>query len=433
MVNILQDLRKKELCLFIYIFIFILGVYIGVVPSVYNEYRLLELFLLLGIVLYSLFNEQYFFSRIEILFLIFVFSGYFFWDNYQFIIVDVLLAYLLYKSFHFLNYNDLVTKAIVFASLLIFILFPVSLFEYMLTGIYKDWHPLPWNIRVYNSYLLIVSIFAVWYYITDNKYINIYLAFIFLAFLSILLEGGRSATLAFSIFIMLVCGFNRLVRWRLAVTYTASWLSYICITYFANFNLSRLTAITSSTLDLHVVRATSSLRYDLWMNAYQCWLTSPLVGCGFYQLDGYTHLAAHPHNVFIQFVSETGLIGFSFLAFIMITIIRNIAWQSKNSYFVIAAFLALGVDLSLSGVHIYPVTQILLLWLFVFLLKNPAFLHPQYFNKNTSNNSSIEFYLSAITYFILTIIFIFLVIDAAILTEVVRFGGPRFWEHGYQL
>jgi O-antigen ligase len=339
----------------------------------------------------------------------------------------------LYKSFRFLNYNDLVTKAIVFASLLVFILFPVSLFEYMVTGIYNDWHPLPWNIRVYNSYLLIVSIFAVWYYITENKYRNTYLAFIFLAFLSILLEGGRSATLAFSVFMILVCSFNRSVRWRLALTYTASWLSYICITYFAHFNLSRLTAITSSTLDLHIVRATSSLRYDLWMNAYQCWLTSPLAGCGFYQLDGYTHLAAHPHNVFIQFLSETGLIGFSFLAFIMITITRNIAWQSKNSYFVVAAFLALGIDLSLSGIHIYPVTQIVLLWLFVFLLKNPVFSHSQYFNRNTSNKPSIEFYLSAITYFILTIIFIFLVIDAAMLTEVVRFGGPRFWEHGYQL
>ena len=425
MINIVKKFQNKEVFIAAYLLLFILGIHIGFMPSFYNDYRLLEILLLLGLGLYTFFDKQYFLSKVEMFFFIFILIGYSIWDNSDFVLIELLLAYLLYKAFYFLKYDNLLTKLIVLASFLTFITFPLSLLEYAATGIYNDWHPLPWNIRVYSSYFLIISIFAVWFYITENKYRTIYLLFIFLAFFSILLEGGRSATIAFTAFMIMVCGFNSVVRWKLISTYALSWLSYLFITYFASLNTIH------SNFDL--LRTTSSLRYELWMDAYRCWLQNPLVGCGFYQLDDPNRSYAHPHNLLLQVLSEVGLIGLSFLAFIIFTILKNINWKSQHSYFVFAVLLAVGIDVSFSGVHIYPVTQIALLWLFVFVLKNPVFSHHQYSSNKGNETTSTQFYASIIVYGILTFIFSYLLLNTSMISEAGVSGRPRFWENGYTL
>ena len=425
MINIVKKFQNKEVFIAAYFLLFILGISIGPMGSFYNDYRLLEILLLLGLGLYTFFDKQYFLSKVEVFFFIFILIGYLIWDNSDFVLIELLLAYLLYKAFYFLKYDNLLTKLIVLASFLTFITFPLSLLEYAATGIYNDWHPLPWNIRVYSSYFLIISIFAVWFYITENKYRTIYLLFIFLAFFSILLEGGRSATIAFTAFMIMVCGFNSVVRWKLISTYALSWLSYLFITYFASLNTIH------SNFDL--LRTTSSLRYELWMDAYRCWLQNPLVGCGFYQLDDPNRSYAHPHNLLLQVLSEVGLIGLSFLAFIIFTILKNINWKSQHSYFVFAVLLAVGIDVSFSGVHIYPVTQIALLWLFVFVLKNPVFSHHQYSSNKGNETTSTQFYASIIVYGILTFIFSYLLLNTSMISEAGVSGRPRFWENGFTL
>lgn len=94
-------------------------------------------------------------------------------------------------------------------------------------------------------------------------------------------------------------------------------------------------------------------------------------------------ISAHPHNLFIQVLTETGLIGFGFLILVIWNILKRIKWNLKENYFVISAFIAVSIDLSFSGIHIYPVTQVALLWLFVFLLKNPEFQHAASFHPST--------------------------------------------------
>jgi len=417
-------IQNKELLIALYFLLFILGITVGVSPNFYNEFRVLEIVLLLGVGFYSLFSNQYFFLRKESLFLIFIIVGSFFWDNYQFIVVDLLLAYLLYKSFHFLNYNNLVTQIIVWASFIIFLLLPIALWDYVATGTYSpNWYPMPWNIRVYSSYFLILSIFAVWFYLTEKQYKFLYLLFLFLAFLAVLLDGGRSVTLAYTVFVAMISILYRRARWQLVLVYAMSWLAYIAITYTANVN----------TTSLRIVRDTRSDRYDLWINALQCWLQNPVFGCGFYQLDKNTDIAAHPHNLFIQVLTETGLLGFGFLIYMMLIIIKRINWQQKQSYFVVAAFLSVGIDLSFSGIYIYPITQVALLWLFVFLLKNSEFSHSQYFDRKIKNESSILKLLSIIIYIILTATFLYIFLKTTALSESMPLAPPRFWEYGYQL
>ncbi|MGP9688732.1 O-antigen ligase family protein [Psychrobacter sp. AOP22-C1-C5] len=429
MFSVVRRFKNKELFIALYFLLFILGVTVGITSKFYNEFRVLELALLFGFGVYSLVNKQQHTSKIELLFLAYIGVASLFWQNYEFIVVDLLLAYLLYKSFFSLEYNELVTKIIVFASLLIFPLLPLSVLDYINTGIYYPiWHPMPWNIRVYDSYLLIISIFAIWLYITETKYKSLYLLFILLAFFSILLNAGRSATLAYTIFIVII--FNRTVRWQLLTTYTAAWLAYIAITYLAATNFVN----SSSALEIQIARTTTSLRYDLWVNAFECWLQSPIVGCGFYQLGSYEYLAAHPHNLLIQVLTETGLIGLGFLLAMIFVIFKNVDWRSEKNYFTIAALLAIGVDLSLSGAHIYPITQIALLWLLVFLLKNRVFQHASYFNKVPEVNSLGKIVVCSIIYFVLMAIFIYIFTTTSVFLDSDMLATPpRFWEYGYKL
>lgn len=397
--------------------------YLVLIGNFYNNFRVLEVIILLILYFYSIFNDKIIFSKIDFIYFILIIQGVFYWRNSYFIIIDLLVFYLLYKAFLILEYNRLVSIFIIIISLLIFLLLPVSILEYINLGIYKNWYPLPWNIRFYDSYFLIFTIFAVWFYLTEKKYINIYLLFLFLAFLSMLMDGGRSVALSYSIFIITICIFNSKARWSLFTVYIMTWLTYLLISYFTSLTY----------FDVKLVRESSSGRYELWSNAYKHWLEHPIIGSGFYQLDSYQNLSAHPHNLFIQILTETGLVGFLFFSFIIIIIIKNIDWNLKKNYFLLAALGAIGIDLSFSGAYIYPVTQIALLWLFVFLLKNPDFSHAFYFGNLTSKNLIKNKNINFILFYFLVFIFLYIFLNMYILSEKLPLAPPRFWEYGYQL
>lgn len=396
--------------------------------SFYNEYRILEVVLLLILGLWAVFKRQYQVNRTEMLFFASITISSFFWQHSLFIIIDLLLTYLLYKSFKLLNYSELITKFIVISSFMLFLLLPVALLDYINSGSYiANWYPLSWNIRVYDSYFLILSIFATWFYICNERYKSLYLLFLFLAFLAVLLDGGRSVTLAYTAFIAIVIISHRSGRLPLVGIYIGSWLAYLAVTYAASLGSA----------SLRIARESSSGRIALWVNGLQCWVEHPVLGCGFYQLEQYPQLSAHPHNIFIQVLTETGLIGFGFLAFIIFKLVRHISWSFKENYFVIAALLAISIDMSLSGVHVYPTTQMALLWLFVFLLKNPVFAHASYFHspvKLTPPNTSIlAKYLPILLISILMLIFGYMFMTTSIFLEEIPSTPPRFWGYGYHL
>ena len=425
----LNQLNRKELFIAIYFLCFILGIVnFSSGYNFYNEYRIFEIILLLMFGLFSAFKGHYQVNKSEILFFAFIAVSNLFWQHSLFIIIDLLLAYLLVKSFQLINYNELITKVIVLSSLVIFLLLPVTLLDYVTSGTYiPNWYPLSWNIRVYDSYFLVLSIFSTWFYISGGRYKNIYLLFLFLAFFAVLLDGGRSVTLAYTSFVIIIAICHKPTRLPLILTYITSWLAYLAITYAASFGSDGLA----------IVRESSSGRIDLWVNGLQCWVTRPILGCGFYQLEQYPQLSAHPHNIFIQVLTETGLIGFAFLAFIVFKVARHISWSFKENYFVLAGLLAVSIDMSLSGVYIYPITQMALLWLFVFLFKNPVFAHASYFyspeNLAPSDTSILAKYLPILLIGILVLIFGYLFMTTSIFSEEMPSTPPRFWGYGYHL
>ncbi|WP_335962542.1 O-antigen ligase family protein [Acinetobacter haemolyticus] len=419
--NFLNHLKNKELLVALYfvLFIFLFPIF----SNFYNEVRFVEIIILFFYS--SIAFYKYKISITEILFFLFISMGCFFWQGFEFIFFELLIFYLLYKSFLVLNYNSQISKTILLFSFLIFIMFPLSIYHFIVSGIYQNWYPLPWNIRIYNSYFFICLILATWFYLMESKYKNIYLFFIFLAFLSILLDGGRSAILAYSIFIACICLFNRAARLKILFTYIATWLTYFSILFFSSNSASGVRSIA---------RESTSGRYELWVSAFQCWSQNPIFGCGFYQLDQYSGvISAHPHNLFIQVLTETGLIGFGFLILVIWNILKIIKWNLKENYFVISALIAVSIDLSFSGIHIYPITQIALLWLFVFLLKNPEFQHAASFNQSAHETSKKSKIFGFIVYILITLAFIYLFFYTSALSESLPSTPPRFWEYGYQL
>ena len=313
-------LKNKELLIFLYFLLVILGLSNSIGDNFYHEYRIIQVALLLIFGLWAVVKNQYMVGKGEWLFLIFIAGGSVFWQQPLFIIIDLLVAHLLFKGFQVLDYNELITKMMVLGSLVLFLMLPVALLDYVTSGTYiANWYPLSWNIRVYNSYFLILSTFATWFYINSQRYKNVYLLFLFLAFFAVLLDAGRSVTLAYTAFIIIVAVYYNTVRLPLILTYIASWLAYLTITYAANFGSASLS----------IIRESSSGRIELWVNGLQCWTQQPIIGCGFYQLEQYPHLSAHPHNIFIQVLTETGIIGFGLLAFILINLARHISWNLK--------------------------------------------------------------------------------------------------------
>lgn len=420
----IKPLLNIELLLALYILLFIFGFTTQDSYLFYNEYRALQIVLLLFFSFLTCFCQRNNITKSELVFFTLIAIASLFWESATFVITELLLLYLLYKSFNILQYRELISKILVIMSLTMFIQFPLSLWDYIQTGSYAAiWYPLTWNIRVYNSYFLLVSIFATWFYVTNQAYRFLYLLFLFLAFLAILLDGGRSSTIAYTLLIAGVSMGYGSVRLALSLTYIISWLSYLLITYIASLD--------SGTSTLLITRESSSGRIDLWINALKCWLQHPVMGCGFYQLQQYPSLSAHPHNVFIQILSETGLLGFAFLLYIMFVIIRRINWSKPQRYFVGAAFLAIAVDMSFSGVHIYPVTQVVLLWLLVFLLKNPEFV--TIYQVPLQSKSLIMSTLPSLFYIVISLWFIDLLMTTEVFLSKVPFTPPRFWVYGYRL
>ena len=424
-------LINKELLIALYLLIFVFGFTTRSDYTFYNEYRVIQIVVLSMLGLVSLFYSRLSISKVELLFFSLIAVSSFFWTQPIFVVTELLLAYLLYHCFKFLNYRQLTSKIVVLASLTMFIQLPFSLWDYVNTGVYQAiWYPLTWNIRVYDSYFLIFSIFAVWFYMTKQAYCYLYLLFLFLAFFAVLLDGGRSASIAYTLFIFIVSIAYRQVRWHFIFTYAASWFAYLSITYAASFANTSV----SDGISLQVARESSSGRIDLWINAYQCWLQHPIIGCGFYQLEQYPNLSAHPHNLFIQVLTETGLLGFGFLLYIILMLIKRIDWSQPQRYFVMAALLAVSTDLFFSGVHIYPVTQMALLWLFIFLLKNPEFSQASHFNQVIMHRQSVTYeMLPVLIYLVISIWFIYILSNTNALSSETPITPPRFWVYGYQL
>lgn len=109
---------------------------------------------------------------------------------------------------------------------------------------------------------------------------------------------------------------------------------------------------------------TIGLRYALWAAGWKMWLAFPIQGVGVgmfrfelpYFAENITnprHLSLVSHNMYVQMLSETGLVGFLLFMFLMLKTVQNL-WQlissDKNETSVYKVWLVVFVVILLGGI-----------------------------------------------------------------------------------
>lgn len=192
---------------------------------------------------------------------------------------------------------------------------------YRLSGLFKD----EYILGSYLSRLLPIIIFLFMLnWKSTNKEIILYSVLILLSGVTILLSGERSALFLYLLFIFLISlSIKELLKINiyisiLLITITAS------IFYFKDDITYRLINYTYSQIydaENQKINFFSNEHQKHFITAYQIFLDKPIVGHGpkmfrelcllpKYDIGG---CSTHPHNTYIQLLSETGIIGFSFV------------------------------------------------------------------------------------------------------------------------
>lgn len=143
-----------------------------------------------------------------------------------------------------------------------------------------------------------------------------------------------------------------------------------------------------------LLRFTDNNRFDLWLNGLEIWTENPFFGVGpmhYAVLEGLPE-EAHPHNFFIQFLSEWGIFSFIFLAGIIFLFARSIFRLNKSpklnhsrSIVAIGMYVSMGAALIhslVSGIMHTPMSQmwfvVILGWLLAWNYKKESRLFNKY-------------------------------------------------------
>lgn len=289
-----------------------------------------------------------------------------------FLLMSACLIYAnLFQNYKKLTENILACVAIIPMLTLIFL--PIAIWDRLQGGI-GAWTQSFTNIRMLDDALL-PCLFLLWLRIgflkrsdqhsTSKKWllsISIYsISVIYL--LNFLFHGARACLLAIFISLICVAVYNRKKKFEFLKLPTFSGVIAV-ILYFIYHQ------ILPETIGSSIARASSSGRIDLWMKAWNTWLENPILGVGgnhFLLQQPYT-VIAHPHNIWLKFLSEWGVSAF-ILTGLIIALCINIKQKiPKIPPLLLAGTIAILINSMLSGSFLYPVSQITSLCLLAYTL-----------------------------------------------------------------
>lgn len=218
------------------------------------------------------------------------------------------------------------------------------------------------NHRHYVEFFVAVQLFMQAFFLEDkSRAVRFFIVplSVSIVFLSIFFTGARASFLAYMLgvgFLVFCC---RDVFWIYVLSFLFS-LFFYCIYLYVFF-------VDASVLGGgSVFREGSSGRLELWGLAFQAWLGSPvfgLGGLGFSTLGN--SIAAHPHNLFLQLLSEYGFFGVLFFLIISFFVFWGVLNRKKISLFVSVPLFSLYISSFFGGVLVVPVTQLLFFYLLV--------------------------------------------------------------------
>lgn len=189
-----------------------------------------------------------------------------------------------------------------------------------------------------------------------------------------------------------------------------------------------------------LARADSSLRTELWALAWQYIQTHPWLGLGPMQYAAIPNpIAAHPHNLIMQFASEWGIPATLLLSWLVLRIIidrfkrlipNHDAEMDYTALAMTCAGTALMIQSMVAGALNYPVTQVMALMFFAY----PS----TYTNTEVSVKKTSDLHFIALAAALMTV---------ATLTSLhsvqqrnqcfwmthwpTQHYAPRFWQHGW--
>lgn len=279
-----------------------------------------------------------------------------------FLLMSACLIYAnLFQNYKKFTENILACVAILPMLTLIFL--PIAIWDRLQGGI-GAWTQSFTNIRMLDDALL-PCLFLLWLRIGFLKPSNqlskpkqwlltllIYIISI-IYLLSFLFHGARACLLAILISLICVAIYNRKKSFEFLKLPTFSGL--IAVTLYFIYH-----QILPKTIGSSIARASSSGRIDLWMKAWNTWLENPISGVGgnhFLLQQPYT-VIAHPHNIWLKFLSEWGFSVFLFTGLI-IALYFSLKHKIKHiPPLLLAGTIAILINSMLSGSFLYPVSQI---------------------------------------------------------------------------
>jgi len=180
----------------------------------------------------------------------------------------------------------------------------------------------------------------------------------------------------------------------------------------------------------------SAGRFDLWRETIALWMSSPIFGAGpySYPFESAVVRFSHPHNFYVQFLGEWGIICFIVVSGLFLVMCKNIMSllaKDNNAVPLRFAFLALieGIlHTGLSGVVIMPLSQTI----FVICAAICFVDYRRWVSNNTADflspKDSKWAYLMVV---VLAAFFIFVILNSPWLNgNCVVNSGPRFWVDG---
>ena len=174
---------------------------------------------------------------------------------------------------------------------------------------------------IVGSFIFMISIPIISNYIYNynktNNFEKVYLVFFtFICFITVLLSGERMSFIFFLFSLMLILFFNK----GLIKTIILSIFIFITLTSLFFFNSSVKNRFTNFYNDLN--NFSSSSHFRLFSSSVNLWNEEKLIGLGLknYRIkcnedtidkntNQNTLCSSHPHNFYLEFLSETGILG----------------------------------------------------------------------------------------------------------------------------
>lgn len=223
------------------------------------------------------------------------------------------------------------------------------------------------NVRYYDDFAL-PCFFMIFFLLEKKVFPKLRLFFVvicFLIFLSFWLHGARGVLLSLAVtmmFLFFIDSDRRGLIVFLVRLFALSFLTFLLVKGWVYI-------FAASDGSHPLVRTTSSGRLDLWMHGIRAWVNKPFfgIGVGHYAslgpapssvIDGGTIHFMQMHNFPLQLVVELGLAGFICLYVAFSFYKKSILYKNVVPLSALAGVLSVGLYSFLSGILIYPHTQV---------------------------------------------------------------------------